>query len=155
MGDRGPARKPTRLRILHGSATLADIKAEPLAADSPVTRPDYLSEMAERKWDELVPHLISMQMVTAADVDLLAAYCECYARWRTLAKMASKSPPVFNRGGQGADMVLVRNPLWAQVRDAEAGLRTLAREFGFTPSSRAGMRVGTAMGEIAERLLSP
>jgi P27 family predicted phage terminase small subunit len=95
-----------------------------------------------------------MQLVSAADVDLLAAYCECYARWRTLAKMASKSPPVFNRGGQGMEAVLVKNPLWAQVRDAEAGLRTLAREFGLTPSSRAGMRVGAAIGEVAERLLS-
>jgi phage terminase small subunit len=61
---------------------------------------------------------------------------------------------VFNRGGEGEAMLLVRNPLWAQVRDAEAGLRTLAREFGFTPSSRAGMRVGRQIGDIAERLLS-
>jgi P27 family predicted phage terminase small subunit len=155
MGERGPVPKPTRLRVLHGARADKVNQAEPLpAAELPFEKPTYLSEIAERKWDELVPHLLSMQLVTPADVDLLAAYCECYARWRTLAKMASKSPPVFNRGGEGQQMVLVRNPLWQQVRDAEAGLRTLAREFGFTPSSRAGMRVGTAMGEIAERLLS-
>jgi P27 family predicted phage terminase small subunit len=119
-----------------------------------MAKPGWLSGEAAVKWDELVPHLLSMQMVTAADTDVLAAYCECYARWRTLARMAARTPPVFNRGGEGAQAVLVRNPLWAQVRDAEAGLRTLAREFGFTPSSRAGMRAGTAMGAIAERLLS-
>ena len=123
-------------------------------ADLPVERPEYLSADAARKWDELVPHLVAMQLITAVDVDTLAAYCECWARWKKLATMAARTPPVFNRGGEGADMVLVRNPLWQQVRDAEAGLRTLAREYGFTPSSRAGMRVGRAIGAVAERLLS-
>jgi P27 family predicted phage terminase small subunit len=150
MGERGPVPKPTRLRVLHGGTELP----EPAPAELPVAKPEFLSADAERKWDELVPHLLSMGLVTAVDVDVLAAYCECYARWRKLANMAARTPPVFNRGGEGQDMVLVRNPLWQQVRDAEAGLRTLAREFGFTPSSRAGMRAGTAMGAIAERLLS-
>jgi P27 family predicted phage terminase small subunit len=127
---------------------------EPLAAELPVEKPDWLSTKASAKWDELVPHLLSMQLVTAADVDVLSAYCECYARWRTLAALAARTPPVFNRGEQDGQPLLVRNPVWAQVRDAEAGLRTLAREFGFTPSSRAGMRMGKAMGQIAERLLS-
>lgn len=154
MGERGPARKPTRLRVLHGAAPEKDVTLEPAPAELPVQRPEWLSPDAAAKWDVLVPHLLSMQLVTAVDVDVLSAYCECYARWRKLAGMAARTPPVFNRGGEGAQMMLVRNPLWAQVRDAEAGLRTLAREFGFTPSSRAGMRVGTAMGEIAERLLS-
>jgi len=120
----------------------------------PVSKPDWLSADAGDKWDALVPHLLSMQLVTAADVDLLAAYCECYSRWRKLAQLAARTPPVFRRGGEGEDMVMVRNPVWQQVRDAEAGLRTLAREFGFTPSSRAGMRVGKAIGDAAERLLS-
>jgi len=155
MGDRGPVAKPTRLRLLHGARPDKVNQAEPLpAAELPVSKPEYLSVDAAAKWDELTPHLAAMQLMTAADVDVLAAYCECWARWKKLAVMAARTPPVFNRGGEGAEMVLVRNPLWQQVRDAEAGLRTLAREFGFTPSSRAGMRVGTAMGEIAERLLS-
>jgi P27 family predicted phage terminase small subunit len=140
--------------VLHGGDRHDTSAVEPSPAELPVVKPDWLSVGAAAKWDELAPHLVAMQLMTAADVDVLAAYCECYARWRTLAKLASRSPPVFNRGGEGNDMMLVRNPLWAQVRDAEAGLRTLAREFGLTPSSRAGMRVGTAIGAVAERLLS-
>jgi len=152
MGERGPAAKPARLRVLHGGQSAPLPEPEP--ADLPVLKPEWLSRDAALKWDELVPHLLSMQLVTAVDVDVLAAYCECYARWRKLAAYAARTPPVFNRGGEGEAMLLVRNPLWAQVRDAEAGLRTLAREFGFTPSSRAGMRVGRQIGDIAERLLS-
>ena len=101
--------------------------------------PGYLSAEAQRKWGELAPHLEVMGVLTAVDVDLLAAYCECFARWRRLAQLAAGSPPVFKRGGAkdgGGDsegeVVFSRNPLWSQVRDAEAALRVLAREFGFT-----------------------
>ena len=155
MGERGPVRAPTRLRVLHGARPDKLNPAEPVPAmELPVVKPSWLSADASAKWDELVPHLLSMQLVTAADVDVLAAYVECYSRWKKLAQLAARTPPVWNRAGEGEQPVMVRNPIWQQVRDAEAGLRTLAREFGFTPSSRAGMRMGKAMGDIAERLLS-
>ena len=155
VGDRGPVKQPTRLRVLHGARPERLNLSEPVPAmELPLSKPDWLSADASAKWDALVPHLLSMQLATAADTDVLAAYCECYARWRKLATLAARTPPVFNRGGEGGEALLVRNPVWQQVRDAEAGLRTLAREFGFTPSSRAGMRMGKAMGDIAERLLS-
>jgi P27 family predicted phage terminase small subunit len=116
--------------------------------------PEFLSDEAARKWGELAPHLVSMGIVTAADVDMLAAYCECYARWRRLVVLAAKSPPVFKRGGEGEETIFVKNPLWSQVRDAEAALRVIAREFGFTPSARSGLRVAGSVAAAAERLLT-
>jgi len=153
MGERGPAPKPTRLRVLHGGHPERINRDEPQPAKLPVETPDFLSELAERKWDALAPHLEAMGVLTAVDVDLLAAYCESYARWRRVVTMAAKSPPVFNRGEEG-EMLLVRNPLWAQVRDATSELRVLAREFGFTPSARSGLRAEQGMAHVAERLLS-
>ncbi len=154
MGERGPAPKPTKLRVLHGGHPERVNRDEPQPADLPVEMPDFLSELAERKWLALAPHLEVMGVLTGVDVDMLAAYCECYARWRRLVTMAAKSPPVFNRGGEGSEMVLARNPLWSQVRDAEAAMRVLAREFGFTPSARSGLRAQAGMTHIAERLLT-
>ena len=153
MGQRGPAPKPTRLRVLHGGHPERVNRNEPQPADLPVEQPDFLSELGERKWTDLAPHLEAMGVLTAVDVDLLAAYCETYARWRRVVTMAAKSPPVFKRG-DGEDAVFVRNPIWAQIRDLTAELRVLAREFGFTPSARAGLRAEQGMTHIAERLLS-
>jgi P27 family predicted phage terminase small subunit len=118
--------------------------------------PPYLSSEAQRKWAELEPHLEAMGVITAVDVDLLAAYCECFARWRRLSQLAASSPPVFKRGKaeEGEEVVFAKNPLWSQVRDAEAALRVMAREFGFTPSARSGLRVQAGFFAAAERLLT-
>jgi P27 family predicted phage terminase small subunit len=146
--------------VLHGGHPERVNKAEPVPAKLPVIKPPYLSEAASGKWDELAPHLVSMGVVTGVDVDVLAAYCECFARWRRLVGLAASSPPVFRRshpgseGGDEQEMVLVKNPLWSQVRDAEAALRVMAREFGFTPSARSGLRVQGAVSAAAERLLT-
>ena len=141
--------------MLHGGHSERVNRAEPVPAPLPVVRPPYLSKGAVEKWDELGPHLVAMGVVTAADVDLLAAYCECFARWRRLAQLAASSPPVFKRGsGEGDEVVFAKNPLWSQVRDAEAALRVMAREFGFTPSARSGLRVQGSIASAAERLLT-
>ena len=155
MGARGPAPKPTRLRVLHGGHPERVNRNEPQPAPLPVTEPGYLSAVAAAKWRELAPHLEHMGVLTAVDVDLLAAYCECYARWRRVAALAASSAPVFKRGSaEGEDMVLARNPLWSQARDAEAALRVMAREFGFTPSARSGLRAQAGIASAAERLLT-
>jgi P27 family predicted phage terminase small subunit len=132
---------------------------EPQPDDLPVTMPPWLSQGAQRKWQELAPQLDFMGVLTIVDVDMLAAYCETYARWQRLVGMAAKSPPVFKRQGrQGEDgepeTVLVKNPLWGQVRDTTAELRVMAREFGLTPSARSALHTGAAGALPGERLLT-
>jgi P27 family predicted phage terminase small subunit len=145
---------PTRLRVVRGGHPERVNRNEPVPAPLPVVMPPFLSDEAKRKWSELAPHLIAMGIVTGVDVDLLAAYCECYARWRRLVGLAARTPPVFKRSGEGEDTVFAKNPIWAQVRDAEAALRVMAREFGFTPSARSGLRVQGSVAAAAERLLT-
>jgi P27 family predicted phage terminase small subunit len=147
--------------MLHGGHTERVNHNEPKPAPLPVVAPPYLSQEAARKWEELAPHLEAMRVVTAVDVDMLAAYCECFARWRRLVGLAASSPPVFKRPGpppvvEGGEreVVFVKNPLWGQVRDAEAALRVMAREFGFTPSARSGLRVQAGLASAAERYLT-
>jgi P27 family predicted phage terminase small subunit len=159
MGKRGYPPRPTNLRILRGDHPERVNRDEPQPADLPVSRPPWLSDEARRKWDDLAPQLDFMGVLTVVDVDMLASYCECYARWRRLVVMAAKSPPVFKRAGRPGDdgaeeTVLVKNPLWGQVRDATSELRVLAREFGLTPSARSGLHAGGAGALPGERLLT-
>jgi P27 family predicted phage terminase small subunit len=158
VGARGYSPRPTKLRVLRGDHPERVNLDEPQPADLPVSMPPYLSAEAQRKWGELAPHLLAMGVLSGADVDMLAAYCECFARWRRLAQMAANSPPVFRRKGAvgedgEAETVLVKNPLWGQVRDAEAALRNMAREFGLTPSARSGLHAGASIAH-GERLLT-
>ena len=150
MGKRGPAGKPTPLRILHGDKRDRINLTEPLPRDLPTTNPGYLSPLAQAEWDRIAADLESMSVSRAVDESALAAYCEAYARWRTLTEVATKSGPLI-RNREGA---LVKNPVYAQVRDASGELRMWAREFGLTPSARAGLHAEAGPLAAAERLLS-
>ena len=153
MGRRGPAPKPTNLRVLHGDKPSRINLDEPQPLDVPILRPNWLSTVAMAEWDRLAPHLASMGTVKATDEAVLAAYCESYARWRRLADLAAHSNPILNRGTE-AEPIWVKNPIFSQVRDATAELRVLAREFGLTPSARAGLRVTVVSAAPVERLFT-
>jgi phage terminase small subunit len=69
--------------------------------------------------------------------------------------LAAKSPPIWKRGEDlGGNPIYVKNPLYAQVRDATSELRGMLREFGLTPSARSGLRVDVTIREAAERLFT-
>lgn len=150
MGRRGPAPAPTSLKLVRGDERRRINLDEPRPLPGPIERPGYLSKLAVEEWDRVAPHLEAMHTLTAADTTALACYCEAVARWRTLAEIVAKSPPVIQREG-----LLVKNPAYSQARDAAIEVRMFAREFGLTPSARAGIRVDVHHhAEGAQRLLS-
>lgn len=150
MGRRGPAPQPTRLKLLKGTEARRINLDEPKPAPGPAVKPPWLSARAAEEWDRVAPHLAAMGTLTGADSMALAVYCEAVARWRGLAEVVAKSPPVIQRDG-----ILVKNPAYSQARDAAIEVRMWAREFGLTPSARAGIRVDVHHHEAgAARLLS-
>jgi P27 family predicted phage terminase small subunit len=150
MGRRGPAPEPTRLKLIKGTKPYRINTNEPVPLDRAINRPEWLSTLASEEWDRIAPHLVAMGTVTDADLSGFAIYCEAVARWRRLAELVAASPPVVNRDG-----AVVKNPVYAQVRDAAAEVRLWAREFGLTPSARAGIRVEHVIGgEGGARLLT-
>ena len=140
---------PTRLALLRGVQPKRINTREPIPLDEAVNRPEYLSDLAAAEWDRVAPNLVAMRVVTSADLTGLAVYCEAVARWRRLAELVARSAPVVNRDG-----AVVKNPLYSQVRDAAAEVRVWAREFGLTPSARAGIRVDVNVHGDASRLLT-
>ena len=149
MGRRGPAPEPTALKLIKGTKPYRINANEPLPLERAIDRPDWLSDRAAEEWDRVVPHLVAMRVITDADLSGFAIYCEAVARWRRLAELVAASPPVVNRDG-----AVVKNPVYAQVRDAAAEVRLWAREFGLTPSARAGIRVEHVFPENSGRLLT-
>jgi P27 family predicted phage terminase small subunit len=149
MGRRGPAPQPTRLKLLKGVKPGRINRDEPIPLDRAINRPAWLSDLASEEWDRVAPHLVAMGTVTDADLSAFAVYCEAVARWRRLAELVAASPPVVSRDG-----AVVKNPVYSQARDAAAEVRLWAREFGLTPSARAGIRVEHVHTGDAGRLLT-
>ena len=94
----------------------------------PIGRPEWLSEMAAAEWDRIGPHLASMGTVKGSDEAILAAYCECYRPLSTAARpRRSARPPCSIVPPQATNRCSIKNPVYSQLRDAEASLRVLAR----------------------------
>src|SRR5689334_7039238 len=101
---RGRRPKPTALKILHGDRIDPDhVEPQPEAAIP--TCPEHLDKAAKQEWDRLAQELHQLGLLTRLDMAVLAAYCQCWARWvaaeRQLAETGHvcKSPsgyPIFS-----------------------------------------------------------
>lgn len=144
MGRRGPAPKPTQLRLLHGDRPARVNDREPVARDVLPEPPASVAGDVREVWEYTVRELAAMRVVSSADRDALLCYCEAVVAHRKASAVLAKSP-VLVKGALGG---LVRNPALAIQRDAAHTIRAFAQEFGLTPSARSRIVMeGRAGGE--------
>jgi P27 family predicted phage terminase small subunit len=150
MGKRGPAPKPTNLRVLHGDRPDRINRNEPLPTGE-VEMPPFLSDPAAAVWQRLAPDLEHKGLLTAWDVDSFAVLCDAVAQYQAASKLVAQSGVLI----KGRKDAVVKNPAMQLVRDSAQTIRAYAQEFGLTPSARTGLSVGgETHGEAAQRLLS-
>lgn len=156
MGKRGPAGKPTQLRLLHGDRSDRINTDEPVPTDGDLTTPEGadLDPEVQAVWDYTVDQLEGMGLAFPADRDALLCYCEAVVAHRKASAAIARSGLLIrtSRGGN-----FMRNPLIQVQRDSATLVRVFAREFGLTPSSRSDIHMGGGKGEQGagpERLLS-
>jgi P27 family predicted phage terminase small subunit len=139
VGSRGPAKTPTKLRVLRGETRPSQIntrEAEPVAA---LPEPsDDLDPRARAVWDRVMADFGHTDVIRRLDTDALRCYCEAVSRYEEAAQMLRKTGPLI-KGARGGDVV--RNPLHQIVRDNADMMRMFARELGLTPAARAGLHI--------------
>lgn len=69
MGKRGPAPKPTGLRVLHGDRADRINRDEPQPDEGDVQPPAWLGEAALEVWHTLADELTAKGVLTAWDVE--------------------------------------------------------------------------------------
>lgn len=152
MGKRGPAAKPTALRILHGDRSDRINDREPVPPTQEITCPDWASDSAREIWARLAPGLEQRKVLTAWDVDAFLILCEALARYRNATALVNGSA-LLVQGGSG----LMKNPALQVQAEAERTFLTYAARFGLTPSDRQSIKVEVGGGDQnqgAGRLLS-
>lgn len=143
MGSRGPAPKPTALRLLAGNPGKRPVNlAEPIPDPSAGNPPDWLGDGARRIWFGLAPRMARARLMGDVDETSLGRYCTILARWiecKTLVEQGKTHVPIKNRNG---DVVGVKElPAAAEFRRLGPQLTQLEREFGMTPASRTRIRL--------------
>lgn len=145
------AAKPTALKLIAGERRRSRINLdEPVAREGTPQCPSDDPEV-RAVWDYALNELQVMRTVTMADRDTLHAYCEAVVLHR-LASEAIRNDGLLMKTPNGG----IRHPAHPVLVTASATMRQFAREFGFTPSARSGIKVGRQEDkpQDASRLLS-
>jgi P27 family predicted phage terminase small subunit len=140
-----PTPKPAALKLLTGRSDGKDSGGRPVNVGPAFRRvapakPDGLSAAASEHWDEIVPELTRLDLLSPVHVGALVMLCEAFARWTT-ARDIRAVEGVLGENSQGR----VRHPAAAEESSALKDYHRLALEFGLTPS--AEQRVGRDAGD--------
>jgi phage terminase small subunit len=128
MGNKNSGRRPspTALKLLRGNPGKRELnQREPQPPSDAVVKPDYLTPISARIWDEMAPDCIAMGTLTRPDIEAFAKMCELEASARFWS--------------QGKELPGWKNQ--REERDAAAALKAFYIEFGKTPSSRSRIKV--------------
>jgi P27 family predicted phage terminase small subunit len=98
--------------------------------------PDWLGEYGQREYKRVGPYLVKNKLLSEADWLPFLAYC-MNVQMLIEASEDIKENGMTIYGTRGP----VRNPALATFAAATTALRSLATEFGMTPSSRSRMKL--------------
>lgn len=149
MGRRGPPKKPTELRLLHGTHRedrYGDAAKEVRPPAGPLDPPDWLRPLAAEFWRYIVPRLTNFKLFTEYDRESLAATCSAYQVMRDAdANIAEFGLTQISDKGRA-----LANPCVAIRSAAAAEFDRGCRQFGLTPAARQGMKSGDVSSDADE-----
>lgn len=143
MGRRGPRPEPTQLKVLRGNPGRRPVnKKEPQPSSDGVVMPSHLGEVARAKWQDILPLLQAVKVMTRADVEALARYCDTYEWWistRAVLKKDGDTYPILNDAGE--IKYIAQRPEVSIAHKLAAQLRQLESDFGLSPAARSSLKV--------------
>lgn len=159
MGLRGPAPKPTAVRVIEGCRAHRPLPtSEPKYAVGVPPQPRKMSRQAKPVWNDLVTEMAPANVLCETDQRALwqlaedeALLSEAYVGlWRTIRALEAKAKAEGKElpGGPLFAFLSMTNGRLAMnaIRDLAARVIIERREFGLTPSSRTRV---SAIGEPA------
>jgi len=141
---RGRKPKPTELKLLAGNPGKRPItpsEPKPKAPDKKPYALRFLNDEAQKEWRRIIEHLMEMGLYTEVDQAALAMYCQAWGRWVEAERMVNEQGAVLVSEETGN---FYQNPWFHTANRAWEQLRKMLPEFGFTPSSRARLKVAPA-----------
>lgn len=142
---RGGARnnKPTALKLVTGNPGKRPLNgSEPMPelVQQKIDPPRWMGVEARRCWRDVVPVLQDMKILTEADLNTVALYCQAWSRYRAATAALESddlNPEAFK--------------MWSvRLEKAEASVRLLSHDLGLNPAARARLSVGKTEKPVDE-----
>ena len=138
MGARGPASKPTALKVLEGNPGKRELnKNEPRyeLSEGGQKPPPWMGTYGKKEWRRVLPLLKTNGLVTDADYMALCAYCQNVDTW-IRAEKEKRADGLVTVTANGTEM---QHPSVSIANTAMANILKFGREFGLTPASRVNL----------------
>jgi len=132
MGKRGPKPTPTSVLSARGSWRANVRTNEPEADTTTPSCPSFLTDDAKSVWHFLVPLLKKQNTLACIDRCALSRYCATLALWHECLE------DVKINGQVDEDTGKINNAA-RLLQQHESTLSRLEKDFGMTPSARAGL----------------
>ena len=141
MGKRGPRPEPTIIKMAKGNPGKRPLnKSEPKPPSDDITPPDWVTGVARSKWDQVVPKLIGMGVMTNADIDTIARYCTMHEQYVKYLEQVRRGLDVLViRDDKGKVKYMQSTPAATMMTKLAASMLRIEQEFGLTPSARTGI----------------
>lgn len=111
--------------------------------------PQWMSDTARRKHQEVATYLVDLRAITAAEITLIEQYASVYARWVEAEQALASGDPgwrtVLTR--QGTPGTSVPTPMMLQSQRSIEQLRKLSSALGLAPVERLRLPVVRQYGE--------
>ena len=137
----GAGRPRTPDKIKKANGTYRKDRAVDRAEPDPILKmpepPEYLGEVGRAEWNAKVPHLVSMKLISDADLGALGALCnefQNYIEAEAVCKKNARYYPVKDEGGKVKCWLM--HPAHTTAQQHLKAYQSLCNEFGMTPASR-------------------
>lgn len=147
MGQRGPAPKPTALKVLEGNPGKQKIKntGEPMpnVPDAAPSPPKRLLKEAKAEWKRLAPALVALGLLSEVDTSAFAELCQNYGYYivtdKKIMELGDNGVTAMQKTPSG---YVQQHPLLSLRRQYYELWRKGLGDFGLTPASRARLLIG-------------
>jgi len=154
-------KKPSKLKELEGNPGKRPLNQfEPQPEVFSPSCPSHLTSEAQAEWEQIIPELKTLGLISKIDRAALAAYCQAYGRWvkaeNALKALEEKFEGAMNINAGGGMCYQTSNGNWVMhplVSVANKALEQMHKflvEFGMTPAARS--RISVKAGESEDEL---
>ncbi|SDX56112.1 phage terminase, small subunit, putative, P27 family [Marininema mesophilum] len=154
----GRKAKPIGLHIVEGSGsrlTKKEIQARQEAEEAlfpgtdHIRPPPWLGKVGKKEFKRLAEELKKLNLITNVDVNELAAYCDAYADYYMgCTKLIEEEGLMVEYTNNSAETNRFPHPLLTKKKQLHEQMKSLAVEFGLTPSSRARLAMPQKKKEV-------
>ncbi len=151
MGRRGPQPTPTKILKMRGSWR-GDRRGDELKAPKErPRRPRSLRREAARVWNQLLPQLEQMKIVSTVDKQALGRYCQAVAKYWEAEKVLELNGSTYHTYDKQGSTIVNDRPEVARSAKLSEECRKLENLFGLNPAARASFAPVKASDEDENR----